>query len=96
MARPAAADAPARRGDDLEFVISIDCRHSTDITVYYSVTNGNYLTAAWSTTINSGDTTTTVRVPTTGGAHDIGLYLAWVTGGVDNPSGVWARSTIND
>ena len=52
----AAADATARRGDDLECVITLNCAHNRDVTVYYSVTNGNDHTAMSSTTINSGDT----------------------------------------
>ena len=91
------ADATAQRGDHLEFVISIDCAHSTDVDVHYSVTRDGQLAIedAGIATINSGDTTTTVSLSTTGGVAEVGLYLAYVTE-VTNPWGTWAYGTITD
>ena len=92
-----AADATAQRGDDLEFVISIDCAHTSDVDVHYSVTHDGslYIEGAGIATIASGDTTTTVTMPTTGSVAEVGIYLAYVTG-VTNPWGVWAHGTITD
>ncbi|WP_419838184.1 Calx-beta domain-containing protein [Candidatus Poriferisodalis sp.] len=93
----AAADVTARRGDDIEFVISIDCAHTSDVAVHYSVTRDGQLAIsdAGIATINSGDTTTTVTLSTTGGVAVVGLYLAYVSE-VTNPWGVWAYGTITD
>ena len=90
-----AADATAQRGDHLEFVISIDCVHSSDVDVHYSVTHDGrlYIEGAGIATIASGDTTTTVAMPTTGSVAEVGLYLAYVTE-VTNPWGIWAYGTI--
>ncbi len=88
------ADVTAQRGDDLEFVISIDCAHSSDVDVYYTIAHGLTDAGGGTVTISSGDTTATVRTPTIG-ASDVGLYLVWVTE-VTNPFGVWAYGTITD
>ncbi len=92
-----AADVTAQRGDDLEFVISIDCAHSSDVVVLYSVTHDGrlYIAGAGTAIISSGDTTTTVTMPTTGTVSEVGIYLAYVTE-VTNPWGVWAYGTITD
>ncbi|WP_419840451.1 choice-of-anchor R domain-containing protein [Candidatus Poriferisodalis sp.] len=90
----AAADATATRGDDLEFVISIDCAHSSHVEVTYTIAHGGAYADGGTVRISSGDTTATVRVPTIG-ASDVGLYLAWVTE-VTNPYGTWAYGTITD
>ncbi len=90
----AAADATAPRGDDLEFVISLDCTYSSDVDVYYTIAHGLTYADGGSVTISSGDTTATVLAPTIG-ASDVGLYLVWVTE-VTNPSGIWAYGTITD
>ncbi len=89
------ADVTAQRGDDLEFVISIDCAYSSDVEVYYSVTHDGslYVEGAGIATIASGDTTTTVTMPTTGSVAEVGIYLAYVTG-VTNPWGIWAYGTV--
>ncbi|WP_419923775.1 hypothetical protein [Candidatus Poriferisocius sp.] len=89
-----AADATAQRGDDLEFVISLDCTYSSDVDVYYTIAHGLTYADGGTVTISSGDTTATVRAPTIG-ASDVGLYLVWVTE-VTNPSGIWAYGTITD
>ncbi|WP_419923772.1 Calx-beta domain-containing protein [Candidatus Poriferisocius sp.] len=91
----AAADATAPRGDDLEFVISLDCAHTSDVVVHYSVTHDGrlYIEGAGTATINSGHTTTTVTMPTTGATNEVGIYLAYVTE-VTNPWGIWAYGTI--
>ena len=90
----AAADATAQRGDDLEFVISLDCIYSSDVDVHYTIAHGLTYADGGSVTISSGETTATVRAPTIG-ASDVGLYLVWVTE-VTNPSGIWAYGTITD
>ncbi|WP_419837801.1 S8 family serine peptidase [Candidatus Poriferisodalis sp.] len=88
------ADATAQRGDNLEFVISLDCRHSADVVVHYSIAHGFTYADGGTVTISSGDTTASVRAPTIG-ASDVGLYLVWVTE-VTNPFGIWAYGTIID
>ncbi|WP_419924106.1 S8 family serine peptidase [Candidatus Poriferisocius sp.] len=73
------ADATARRGEDLEFVISLSCRHSRSITAYYYVAFGDKWFPSASVTFDSGDTSATVRVPTAS-ARDVKFNVVWVPG----------------
>ncbi len=77
------ADATARRGEDLEFVISLSCRHSRSITAYYYIAFGNHLFPSQSVSFDSGETSATVRVPTAS-ARDVSLHLVWLPGAANH------------
>ncbi len=88
------ADAEATRGDDLEFVVSLSCRSAHDVTVYYFVVRGGAYSAGARATIASGDTHTTVSVPTAGAHSTIGLNILYTIGAANHAA--TATSTITD
>ena len=88
------ADAEAKRGDDLEFVISLSCRAAHDVTVYYFVVRGGAYSAGARATIAGGDTHTTVKVPTAGTRSTIGLNILYTIGAANHTAS--ATSTITD
>ena len=85
-----AADGEHRRrrgrheGDDLEFVISLNCRSAHDVTAYYFVVRGGAYSAGARVTIGSGDTHATVTVPTAGTHSTIGLHILYTIGAANN------------
>ncbi len=88
------ADATAARGDDLEFVISLSCRSTSAVTVYYFISHGGSFSAGDIITIDSGDIDTTVTVPTDGVTSTIGLHILYTIGAANNTAK--ATSTITD
>ena len=64
--RVSVADATARRGEDLEFVISLSCRSSEDVGIIYAVAYNTVFDTRPRLDIASGDTSATVAVPTAG------------------------------
>ena len=88
------ADATAARGDDLEFVISLSCRSSGAVTVYYFISHGGSFSGGEIVTIASGDTETTVTVPTAGVNKAIGFHVQYTIGAANNTAK--ATSTITD
>ncbi len=88
------ADAEATRGDDLEFVVSLSCGSAHDVTVYYFVVRGGAYSAGARATIASGDTHTTVSVPTAGARGTIGLNILYTIGAANHTAS--ATSTITD
>ena len=88
------ADATAARGDDLEFVISLSCRSSGAVTVYYFISHGGAFSGGEIVTIASGDTDATVTVPTAGVNSTIGLHILYTIGAANNTAK--ATSTITD
>ncbi|WP_419838108.1 S8 family serine peptidase [Candidatus Poriferisodalis sp.] len=88
------ADATAARGDDLEFVVSLSCRSSGAVTVYYFISHGGGFSGGEIVTIDSGDTETTVSVPTAGVDQAIGFHVLYTIGAANNTAK--ATSTITD
>ncbi len=89
------ADAAAARGDDLEFVISLSCRHSRSITAHYFVAYGDDWSPTESVTFARGDTSATVSVPTADAA-EVFLSVVWAPGAANalgQPKGI---GTITD
>ncbi len=78
--RVTVADATAQQGDDLEFVISLSCRSTGAVTVYYFVAYGADITSVRTVAINSGDTGATVTVPTAGVDADIEFHVVYTIG----------------
>ncbi len=88
------ADATAARGDDLEFVISLSCRSSGAVTVYYFISHGGSFSAGDIVTIAGGDTDAAVSVPTAGVDKAIGFHVLYTIGAANNTAK--ATSTITD
>ncbi|WP_419838732.1 S8 family serine peptidase [Candidatus Poriferisodalis sp.] len=88
------ADATAARGDDLEFVVSLSCRSSGAVTVYYFISHGGGFSGGEIVTIDSGDTETTVSVPTAGVDQAIGFHVLYTIGAANNTAK--ATATITD
>ena len=78
--RVSVADAAAQRGDDLEFVISLSCRSTGKVTVYYFVAYGADITSVRTVDITSGDTDTTVTVPTAGVNTSVTFHVVYTIG----------------
>ncbi|WP_419837984.1 hypothetical protein [Candidatus Poriferisodalis sp.] len=90
--RVSVADAAAQRGDDLEFVISLSCRSSGAVTVYYFVAYGADFDSVRTVDIASGDTDATVNVPTTGVNTSITFHVVYTIGAANYSA--TATSTI--
>ncbi|WP_419838735.1 S8 family serine peptidase [Candidatus Poriferisodalis sp.] len=88
------ADATAARGDDLEFVISLSCRSSGAVTVYYAVALDRKLGNVVTITVNSDETGATVNVPTAGIDADIEFHIVYLIGAANYRAK--ATSTITD
>ena len=78
--RVTVADAAAQRGDDLEFVISLSCRSTGKVTVYYFVAYGADISSVRTVNIASGDTDTTVTAPTDGVNTSITFHVVYTIG----------------
>ncbi|WP_419837800.1 GLUG motif-containing protein [Candidatus Poriferisodalis sp.] len=78
--RVSVADAAAQRGDDLEFVISLSCRSSGAVTVYYFVAYGADITSVRTIGIAGGDTEATVNVPTAGVNTSVTFHVVYTIG----------------
>ncbi|WP_419838731.1 S8 family serine peptidase [Candidatus Poriferisodalis sp.] len=92
--RVSVADATAARGDDLHFEISLSCRSTSDVTVYYAVALDRKLGNVVTITIESGETGATVNVPTQGIEADIEFHIVYLIGAANNTAK--ATSTITD
>ncbi len=88
------ADAEARRGDDLQFVISLSCRSARDVTVYYAVAHNRRLGNVHTLTIKGGETGTTVTVPTAGINSTIEFHIVYLIGAANNSGR--AKATITN
>ncbi|WP_419839583.1 hypothetical protein [Candidatus Poriferisodalis sp.] len=81
------ADATARRGEDLEFVISLSCRSSEDVGFIYAVAYNTDWDTGPRLDIASGETHATVAVPTAGvGAGTVIRFHIVFTFGAANVS----------
>ncbi len=92
--RVTVADATARRGDDLHFEISLSCRSTRDVTVYYAVAHDRRLGSVITITIESGETGATVNVPTAGIDADIEFHIVYLIGAANNTAK--AKATITN
>ncbi len=90
----AVADATAAHGDDLEFVISLTCRSTSAVTVYYFISHGGSYGAGDIVTIAGGDIDATVTVPTAGVSSTIELHVLYTIGAANDAAK--ATSTITD
>ncbi|WP_419840583.1 hypothetical protein [Candidatus Poriferisodalis sp.] len=88
------ADATAQRGDDLEFVISLSCRSTRAVTIYYMVSHGPNIATSDIVTINSGDTHLTARVPTAGVDTSVKFHIVYTFGAANYEA--QASGTITD
>ncbi len=90
--RVSVADAAAQRGQDLQFEISLSCRSTGDVTVYYAVAHDRRLGSVITITIESGETGATVNVPTAGIDADIEFHIVYLIGAANNTAK--AKATI--
>ncbi len=88
------ADAAAQQGEDLHFEISLSCRSTGDVTVYYAVAHDRRLGNVITITIESGETGETVNVPTAGIDADIEFHIVYLIGAANNTAK--ATATITD
>ncbi len=86
------ADATATQGEDLQFEISLSCRSTGDVTVYYAVAHDRRLGNVITITIESGETGATVNVPTAGIDADIEFHIVYLIGAANNTAK--AKATI--
>ncbi len=86
------ADATARQGDDLQFEISLSCRSTGDVTVYYAVAHDRRLGSVITITIKGGETGATVNVPTAGIDADIEFHIVYLIGAANYTA--QAKATI--
>ena len=92
--RVSVADATAQQGQDLQFEISLSCRSTRDVTVYYAVAHDRKLGNVITITIESGETGATVNVPTQGIDADIEFHIVYLIGAANNTAK--ATATITD
>ena len=92
--RVSVADAAVRQGDDLQFEISLSCRSTGDVTVYYAVAHDRRLGSVITITIKGGETGATVNVPTQGIDADIEFHIVYLIGAANNTAK--ATATITD
>ncbi|WP_419924752.1 S8 family serine peptidase [Candidatus Poriferisocius sp.] len=87
------ADAAAQQGEDLHFEISLSCRSTGDVTVYYAVAHDRRLGSVITITIESGETGATVNVPTAGIDADIEFHIVYLIGAANNTAKATATIT---
>ena len=75
-------------------MISLSCRSTGAVTVYYFVGRGTDIGAVRTIAINSGDTHTTVNVPTTDVDADIEFHIVYTIGAANYSAR--AEATITD
>ncbi|WP_419840416.1 hypothetical protein [Candidatus Poriferisodalis sp.] len=92
--RVSVADAAAQRGDDLEFVISLSCRSTDAVTVYYFVAYGADFDSVRTVGIASGDTDATVNVPTAGVNTSVTFHVVYTIGAANYSA--TAKATITN
>ncbi|WP_419924746.1 S8 family serine peptidase [Candidatus Poriferisocius sp.] len=86
------ADATAQQDEDLQFVISLSCRSTGDVTVYYAVAHDRRLGSVITITIKGGETGATVNVPTAGIDADIEFHIVYLIGAANYTA--QAKATI--
>ncbi len=92
--RVSVADATAQKGQDLQFEISLSCRSTRDVTVYYAVAHDRKLGDVITITIESGETGATVNVPTAGIDAHIEFHIVYLIGAANNTAK--AKATITN